>query len=198
MRADLYISADIEADGPVPGVNSMLAFGLSVAGRFDGRTFMPEAPRARTFYRELRPISEQFDAEALAVSGLDREALLRAGMDPKAALDEASDWVVEVAGKDRAVMVAWTLAYDWLFLQWYFLSFASAASPFGFSSCVDMKTMFWRHAATVLDGAGKDDVPAALRPKAAHTHNALDDAVEQAELFVNLWRADEHQARGAT
>jgi hypothetical protein len=50
----------------------------------------------------------------------------------------------------------------------------------------------------VLDGAGKDDVPGALRPKAAHTHNALDDAVGQAELFANLWRADEYQARGAT
>jgi hypothetical protein len=69
----------------------------------------------------------------------------------------------------------------------------SSASPFGLSSCADMKTMFWRHAATVLDGAGNDDVPGSLRPEAAHTHNALDDAVEQAELFVNLWRADEQQ-----
>ena len=33
---DMYFSADIEADGPIPGPYSMLAFGLVVAGVFDG------------------------------------------------------------------------------------------------------------------------------------------------------------------
>ena len=42
----------------------------------------------------------------------------------------------------------------------------------------------------VLDELGKEQLPAELVPQRPHTHHALDDAVEQAELFQNLrrWR----------
>jgi hypothetical protein len=50
-----------------------------------------------------------------------------------------------------------------------------------------MKTLFWARQGTPIDGAGKDDLPPELRPTRRHTHNALDDAIEQAELFVRLW-----------
>jgi hypothetical protein len=189
MQPDLYISADIEADGPVPGPYSMLAFGLTVVGRFDGTTFVAAPPRTQTFYRELAPISDQCDPHALEVSGLDRDKLVREGEDAMTAMDAAAAWIGEVASKHRPVLVAWPLTYDWLFLQWYFLRFATAGSPFGFSSGLDMKTLFWRHSGGVLDAAGKEDLPPDLRPTAPHTHNALDDAVEQAEIFVRLWRA---------
>ena len=32
---EIYISTDVETDGPIPGRYSMLAFGLAVAGTFD-------------------------------------------------------------------------------------------------------------------------------------------------------------------
>jgi hypothetical protein len=75
VAADLYISADIEADGPIPGAYSMLAFGLAVAGRFDGRSFEARDPSATTLYRELRPISENIDPDALRLASLDRRRL---------------------------------------------------------------------------------------------------------------------------
>lgn len=189
MRPDLYISADIEADGPVPGLNSLLSVGLVVAASFDGEAFVSASPDAPTFYRRLRPISDDFDPDALAVSGLDRDALVRNGDDPTVAMDAAARWVAEVAGDHRPVLVAWPLAYDWLFLQWYFLRFATSGSPFGFSSCLDMKTLFWRHAGVPVDGAGMDDLPAELRGSAPHTHHALEDAREQADIFVRLCHA---------
>lgn len=189
MRPDFYISADVEADGPVPGPYSMLAFGLAVVGRYDGRRFEPSPPRGQTFYRELAPISQQCDPEALKVSGLDRDRLVREGADAAAAMDAAAAWIASIAGDHRPVLVAWPLEYDWLFLQWYFLRFAAEGSPFGFSSGLDMKTLFWRHAGGVVDEAGKEDLPPELTPSAPHTHNALDDAVEQGEIFVRLWRA---------
>ena len=42
----------------------------------------------------------------------------------------------------------------------------------------------------VLDLLGKEKLPPELVPERPHTHHALDDAVEQAELFQNLrrWR----------
>ena len=53
MKADLYVSVDIEADGPIPGMYSMLAVGMAVAGRFDGHEFTAAKPAEATFYREL-------------------------------------------------------------------------------------------------------------------------------------------------
>jgi hypothetical protein len=195
MRPDLYISADVETDGPAPGRHSMLSFGLAIAGRYDGRRFECVEAEHHTFYRELQPAFDQVDPQALAISGLDRKRLLTEGAEPARAMHEASRWVLEQAGEHRPVLVAFPLAFDWLWLQWHFLRFCPVGSPFSFSSCLDMKTMFWMRQGTTLDRAGKGDLPADLRPRRAHTHNALDDAIEQAELFVRLWPHQSGAAR---
>ncbi len=79
---DVYFSADVETDGPIPGPFSILSFGLVYAGSFDGKRFMPPQDYAQTFYRELKPISENYQEEALRVNGLDRNRLLRKGASP--------------------------------------------------------------------------------------------------------------------
>lgn len=185
-RPDLYISGDVEADGPIPGPYSMLSFGLCVAGRFDGERFEAVDPTANTFYAELRPISAEAVPEALAVHGLDRERLQREGEPPSQAMDRSAAWVEAAAGDHRPVLVGYPLVYDWMFLYWYFTRFAAAGSPFGHSSGVDMKTLYLARAGVVVGRATKSQMPAHLLPKRPHRHHALDDAVEQAELFVNL------------
>jgi hypothetical protein len=40
----------------------------------------------------------------------------------------------------------------------------------------------------IIDDAGRNDLPAELRASHPHTHNALDDAIEQAEIFNRLWQ----------
>jgi hypothetical protein len=95
---DLYVSADIETDGPIPGEYSMLSFAFSLASRFDGETFEPYEPTwDTTFYVELKPISENFKQEALDVNGLDREALSVSGREPEDALREAAEWIAAQA-----------------------------------------------------------------------------------------------------
>lgn len=185
-RPDIYISADIESDGPIPGRYSMLSFGLAVAATYDGETFAPRDPAAATFARELRPIAAEFVPEALAVSGLDRDRLEREGADPAEAMTEARDWVHAQAGGCRPVMVGYPIVFDWMFLHWYFVRFRGS-SPFGFSGAIDMKTMFQRKAGVTLDRAGRDDLPPELVPDRPHTHDALADAIEQAEIFNRLW-----------
>jgi len=189
VEADCYISVDVEADGPIPGPYSMLSFGLVVAGTFDGTTFAPadlDAPE--TFYRELRPISDTFDAGALAVSGLDRDHLLDAGAAPAAAMTEAAAWVHSVAGDCQPVLVAYPLSYDWMWLHWYFVRFAERGSPFGVSQCLDIKTLIATTLGTTTRRAGKGALPPELRSDRPHRHHALDDAIEQADLFARLLR----------
>lgn len=186
-RPDLYISADVETDGPVPGPYSLLSFGLVVIGSFDGRRLDRGAPPSGdTHYAELRPIADEFQPEALNVNGLDRERLKTAGADPGEAMTAAARWVRERATGHRPVLVAYPVAFDWSFLYWYFEQFADGGSPFGHSSCLDIRTLYQSLAGTVFDRSGKRHMPASLMPASPHTHNALDDAVEQGELFANL------------
>ena len=191
IRPDLYISADVETDGSVPGPFSLLSFGLAVVGRYDGKQFERSSPGERTFYREMRPISDEFEEEALAVNGLDRAQLLHDGADPRDAMTEAAEWVKHVSTEHRPVLVAYPVAFDWAFLYWYFERFAKDGSPFGYSSCLDIRTQYQALAGTVFDLSGKAAMPDFLLPSTPHTHNALDDAIEQGELFANLleWAA---------
>jgi len=185
---DLYISADIEADGPIPGRYSMLAFGLAVAATFDGGRFVSHDPSRRTFYRELRPSGQDVDERALAAAQLDREALVRDGAEPADAMREAAEWVTaEAARADaRPVLIGYPVVFDWMFLYWYFITFAGE-SPFGFSGALDIKTVYQQKGGITLDHAGRRDLPASLQPTREHTHNALDDAIGQAEIFIKLW-----------
>ncbi|WP_271219944.1 exonuclease [Streptosporangium carneum] len=185
MKTETYISVDVEADGPIPGPYSMSSFGMVVAGRMTGRDFQPIDPRAHTFYAELRPISDDHVPEALAVSGLDRETLVREGLDPAEAMRNAAVWIREVCGNSTPVLAAYPLSYDWMWMYWYFMRFAGA-SPFGHSRCVDMKTMYAAKAGVPVGWATKRQMPKHLLSTRPHTHNALDDAMEQAELLQNL------------
>jgi hypothetical protein len=182
---DIYISGDIEADGPIPGRYSMLSFGLVVAATFDGVTFAPRT-EGETFYRELKPIGDQHLPEAVAASGLDPDELARTGAEPAQAMPAAAAWVESVAAGARPVFVGYPVVFDWMFLHWYFVAFCGE-SPFGFSGALDMKTIYQQKAHVLLDASGRNDLPAGLRAAQPHTHNALDDAREQAEIFNRLF-----------
>lgn len=187
LRPSLYISVDIEADGPIPGPYSMLSIGAAVAGRQDAGGYTAADPEARTFYRELRPISDAFVPEALAVSGLDRDRLAVEGGEPAAVMYEFAAWVREAGRKNGAqpVMCGYPASYDWTFLYWYLMRF-TGASPFGHSGCMDMKTLYAAKARLPLRAVAKGMMPRELLSRRRHTHHALDDAIEQAELFSNL------------
>ncbi|WP_251072553.1 MTH938/NDUFAF3 family protein [Streptomyces sp. ISL-43] len=184
-RPNVYISVDIEADGPVPGPYSMISFGAAVAGRQDGASYTAADPERDTFYRELRPISEAYVPQALAVSGLDRERLVREGADPAVAMAEFRAWVREVSAGAQPVMCAYPASFDWTFLYWYLVSFGGD-SPFGHSGCLDMKTLYAAKARVPLRAVAKGSMPRELLSRRPHTHHALDDAIEQAELMSNL------------
>jgi DNA polymerase III epsilon subunit-like protein len=186
MHADIYFSVDIEADGPIPGPYSMSSIGVAVTGRFR-RTFEAFDPGERTFYRELRPISDDFVPESAAVSGLDRDRLRREGSDPATAMTELTSWIRDNAVDGRPVMIGYPAGYDWMFLYWYLIRF-TGASVFGHSRCLDIKTLYATKAKVPVSSVSKGTMPRELRSAHRHTHHALDDAIEQAELFANLMR----------
>jgi hypothetical protein len=192
---DVYFSADVETDGPIPGPFSMLSFALVYAGRFDGAHFTRPDAFDRTFYRELKPISANFEPEALQVNGLDRDRLCREGEEPEEAMTAASLWIGQAAGNERPVLVAYPLSFDWAWLYWYFRRFSKEGSPFSHSRCFDLKTAFAVKAALPIAQASKSNLIPELRSKRRHTHNALDDAIEQAEIFAKIFQWEGVSAR---
>lgn len=186
---DEYFSVDVETDGPIPGPYSLLSFALVYAGRFDGVRFdRPERFDSpdRRIYRELKPISTNFEADALQINGLDRDRLIREGVEPEAAMTETCRWVRGLAGGGRPVLVAYPLSFDWTWMYWYFVRFSKDGSPFNHSGCFDIKTAYAIKAGTTISNAGHSMMNPILRPAVGHTHHALDDAIEQAEIFANL------------
>jgi len=77
-----YFSVDIEADGPAPGLYSMVSFGAVLV----------DSNLNRTFYAEIKPISERWIPDALAVSGFSREQTL-SFEDPNQVMIRFEAWI---------------------------------------------------------------------------------------------------------
>ncbi len=177
-RDEVYISVDIEANGPIPGEYSMTAVGACVVGRPDV-----------SFYAELQPLHDRFDPQALAVGGLTMEHLRASGEEPAAAMRRFSEWVKAAAGPGRPVFVAFNATFDWMFLHWYLVKFAGS-SPFGISG-LDVKAYYMGMTGCRWGSTRKAEVAKAFPADLPHTHNALDDAREQAGIFAKMLAARE-------
>lgn len=158
-----YIMVDIESDGPIPGDFSMISFGAVLV----------DESLNQTFYGRLRPISEAFIPEALAVSGHTREETL-AFDDPKAVMLAFKSWITTVAA-DRPIFISDNNGFDWMFICWYFHHF-TGSNPFGHSS---------QNLGSLYKGMVKDTFKnfKHLR-KTIHSHHPVDDAVGNAEALL--------------
>lgn len=176
VEEELYISIDIEASGPIPGDYSMLSIGACLVNR-------PE----QHFYRELQPISANVVPEALKVSGFSMNALARTGTEPQEAIREFGAWVRASSTERQPIMVAFNAAFDWSFVNWYFLHF-EVENPFGIGP-VDIKSYYMGLSGASWAGSRSSEIPDPYGSLGHHTHNALDDAREQASMFARMLAA---------
>ena len=160
-----YIMVDIESDGPIPGDNSMVCFGAVVV----------EGDLDRTFYGQLKPISEKWIPEALAVSGFSREET-DGFRDPTEVMKEFANWISDNSD-GRAIFISDNNGFDWQFINWYFHHFLGL-NPFGFSS-VNLGSLY----KGVVGDTFKNFKH--LR-ETKHTHHPVDDAVGNAEALLKI------------
>jgi DNA polymerase III alpha subunit (gram-positive type) len=185
MKKEIYISTDIETDGPIPGPNSMLSFG-SVALDEDGNEL-------GSFTRNLDLLNGASGNEdtlkwwSLPKNKLAWEACRKDCIPAWQAMHEYVKWVEEISSTYNAapVFVAYPAGFDFLFMYWYMMKFVGK-SPFSFSA-IDIKTYAMAMLGKGYRQSTKKNMPSHWFPKGVpHTHIALDDAREQGLLFIAM------------
>jgi len=174
---ELYFSIDVETDGPIPGPHSMLSLGCAVFDTALIDTFsvnlntLPDAsghPETMAWWA-TQPIAWQATRENV--------------VEPDVGLGKFVDWVNSFEGS--AVAVAYPAGFDFMFLYWYLIKFGYQ-SPFSFS-CLDMKTYAMALLGTSYRKSNKKSWPKKWFSKdKRHTHVAVEDAVEQGYIFLNM------------
>ena len=160
-----YVMVDIESDGPIPGDFSMVCFGAVIV----------EPGLNRNFYGQLKPISETFVPEALAVSGFSREQCLDFD-EPKLVMERFDAWLKENC-QGRMLFVSDNNGFDWQFINWYFHHF-TGKNPFGFSST---------NLGSLYKGFKQNTfVNFKHLRKTKHTHHPVDDAKGNAEALLQM------------
>jgi hypothetical protein len=178
---EIYLSTDIEADGPIPGPHSMLSL-ASVALSAEGEVLGEFSVNLETLEgASMHPrMAAWWQGEPAAWQAC-RENL----QPPAKAMRDYLAWINTLKG--RAVFVAMPTGFDFLFVYWYFMRFCDEC-PFGHSA-LDMKSFAMALLGREFRKSGKSGFPDSWRSQLPHTHIALDDAREQGESFVAMLRA---------
>jgi hypothetical protein len=185
---EIYLSTDVETDGPIPGPHSMLSF-ASAAYTADKVLVSTFAANLETLEgASAHPDTAKWWAtqpEAWAACRRDLQA-------PEAAMRAYVAWIRALPGKP--VFVAYPAGFDFLFVYWYLVRF-TGESPFSHSA-LDMKSYAMAVLGTEFRESTKRNMPAAWFDDFPHTHVALDDAIEQGALFCNMLAANAARTRG--
>jgi DNA polymerase III epsilon subunit-like protein len=169
-----YISVDVETSGPNPSQYSLLSIGACTLTE-------PQ----HTFYVELQPVNSNFVPEAVEVSGLSLARLAESGLPPRQALDRFETWLqTTLPPGTRPIFVGFNAPFDWMFINDYFHRFVEH-NPFGHKA-LDLKAFYmalkkvtWKQT-SLRDVSQNYPIPHSL------THNALQDAIDQAEIFKKM------------
>lgn len=167
---------DIETNGPSIYENSMIAFGAVIV----------EPGFQRTFYAKLKPITNIYVPEALAVCGFTHEQTLKFP-DPRDAMQNFEQWLnSNITGRP----VAWSdnNGYDMSWITAYFWKYLNR-SPFGWSSA-NIGSLYKGITGDIYSNFKH------LRDT-KHTHHPVDDAKGNAEALLKMFNMMKNNRRNS-
>jgi ribonuclease T len=169
-----YISVDVETAGPYPAKYSLLSIGAC--------TLLE--PR-HTFYVELQPINQLADPQALAISGLNLAQLAETGLSPEEAMARFESWLnTTIPQGVQPVFLAFNAPFDWMFISDYFYRYLGR-QPFGHAA-LDIKAYFMGMFGVSWPETSMKYISQKYLDGQHLTHNALKDAIDQAEIFRQM------------
>lgn len=166
----MLLFVDIEADGPCPGIYSMVQLGaVSV---YKGQI-------QDTFCGNLAPMTEKFLPEALKAIDITRERTLEFP-DPKKTMFSFDTWAksASLRAKSNPLFMSDNNGFDWQFVN-YYMHYFIGSNFLGFSSN-NISNFYGGLNKQLRSGHWKN-----FRVT-KHTHDALDDARGNAEAFITV------------
>ena len=177
-KKEILISIDVETNGKIPGDFSMLSLGAAA--------FNTNGDLLSTYYANLKLLpnaSEDPDTmEWWSKNQAAYDATRLNMIEPKLAMEQFNSWVKNQDG--IPVIVGYPVFFDYLFLYWYLIHF-TGHSICSFSA-LDIKTYASAMLKLPYRESTKKNMPKRWFSDAKHTHIALDDAIEQGQLFCNM------------
>jgi DNA polymerase III alpha subunit (gram-positive type) len=186
--AEIYVSTDIETDGQIPGVYSMLSLGSAA---FDAGGNL-----LSTFSANLETLPDAIQSEeTMTWWATQPEAWAKCRENLRPPVEAMKEYVAWLEGiKGQKVFVGYPTGFDFTFVYWYLIRFAGK-SPFGFSA-LDMKTFAMALLPQTFRGTSKKTMPKEWFGESKHSHVAVEDAIEQGELFFSMLRERDRRLKG--
>ena len=175
---EIYVSTDVESDGPAPGLNSMLSFASAA--------YLADKTLLGTFSANLELLEDaRTDPETMEWWESQPAAWQACRSDPQPPgiiMPRYASWLKGLHGD--LVFVGYPAAFDFMYVTYYLHRFAGE-SPFLYFS-LDIKTYAMALMKKNLYDVNKDSMPEHWFDDLPYTHVALDDAISQGALFCNM------------
>jgi len=195
----VYLSIDVEASGPFPGMFSLVSIGaVVVKADKDSHWSVDESV---TFYQELKHLPKADELEAATnIHGLTREYLDMHAREPAEVMEDFAEFFEDLLARHKKVVpAAWPASFDAPYVGWY-LQYFLGENPMGWS-CFDIPSfgmgLFQCHRNALRNLMKKAGIEFGNNP---NQHNALADAVEQGQTLAQLLnharkvRKEKHQS----
>lgn len=182
-KRTIYLSTDVETDGPIPGQNSMLSF--ASAAYLEDKTLLSTFSANLELLPGATPDPKTMEWWKTQPTAWD--AHRRVIQQPQFALANYLAWLKSLDGD--LVFVAYPVTFDFMFVYWYLIRF-TGESPFAHRG-LDIRSYAMGMLGSSFRGAAKEHLPPEWFDPAPHTHEALDDAIEQGALFINMLQANQ-------
>lgn len=181
----IYVIVDIETDGPVPGLYSMLSIG-AISSTSEKET--------SSFYRKLLPCEgAKQDPDTMEWWSRHSDAwkeVTTDAEDPAVVMKDFCTWVDSLGA--TPVFVASPLVFDFGFVNWYLHNFAEANPFIDYTSTqrtLDLASFTAGKLSLPLSRARRSQLsPSLLSGIPEHSHKAIDDARGYGVILRNILR----------
>lgn len=188
MKPTLYVIVDIEADGPVPPLNSMLSVGMVGMVLDDSAQTFTEVFEYSANLKELDEASPDEGTQAWWSKPEQAKAWKATRMDPRdpeGVFRELNGKIESLKETHRLIFLSWPSNYDWQWINYYFHRFVGR-NPFGHSArCI--ASYLWGMSGQLNKDIDDVYMEKFMNPQYPHTHVALEDARSEAHGFMNAF-----------
>jgi len=178
-ETEVYVSTDIEADGPIPGAHSMLSIGSAA--------FLPDKTMLGSFSANLETLpGATEDARTMEWWKGFPQAWEECRRDPRPPADVMPaylQWLKNLPG--RPVFLGWPASWDFMWVYWYLVRF-TGERPFR-ENALDIRSYAMGMRRSNFHMTARSYLPKRWFDERPHTHVAIEDALEQGALFCNMY-----------